>query len=183
MLTSDDSDSTGVRRSTRACEVCRGGGQEAQYPMKWPASSTNKENSGEKGRYLALPAVQEPRSVSAGGDTAAPPSAASSTGTWPPKRSRAPPPLLHLPPPPATQTVERPSTATLERPHLLDIDLLHRLDMSLVRKEFLCITNLCRMPLHARHVGPTPSPASSLIIREYTILKDVINARDCLRVR
>lgn len=41
---------------------------------------------------------------------------------------------------------ERPLTATLEKPQILDIRFIEKIDMSLVRKEFLCLTNLCRMP-------------------------------------
>ncbi|XP_017776309.1 PREDICTED: zinc finger protein 474-like isoform X2 [Nicrophorus vespilloides] len=42
---------------------------------------------------------------------------------------------------------KRPQTATLERPQILDIRLATKIDMSLLRKEFLTITNLCRIPL------------------------------------
>lgn len=42
---------------------------------------------------------------------------------------------------------ERPLTATLEKPTILDIRYMTIIDMSLIRKEFLNITNLCRMPL------------------------------------
>ncbi|KAI4466974.1 zinc-finger of a c2hc-type [Holotrichia oblita] len=41
----------------------------------------------------------------------------------------------------------RPLTATLEKPQILDINLVTKIDMSLIRKEFLCIANLCRVPL------------------------------------
>ncbi|KAF5269813.1 hypothetical protein FQR65_LT05859 [Abscondita terminalis] len=42
---------------------------------------------------------------------------------------------------------ERPSTATLEKPQILDIKFIRKIDMSLIKKEFLSITNLCRVPL------------------------------------
>lgn len=42
---------------------------------------------------------------------------------------------------------DRPLTATLEKPTILDINFIDKLDMSLVRKEFLNITTICRMPL------------------------------------
>lgn len=45
---------------------------------------------------------------------------------------------------------ERPLTATLEKPTILDIRFITKIDMSLMRKEFLSITNLCRIPLKAR---------------------------------
>ncbi|KAB0804054.1 hypothetical protein PPYR_01024 [Photinus pyralis] len=45
------------------------------------------------------------------------------------------------------QEDERPLTATLEKPQILDIKFINKIDMSLIRKEFLCITNLCRAPL------------------------------------
>lgn len=92
-------------------------------PMKWlpiPKQSPryNKENSSSPRPFLVLPRVSN--SLMTG-------------GTWPP--------------PPRRPHARRPSTATLERPVLLDIGLLDKLDMSLVRKEFLCITNLCRSPI------------------------------------
>ncbi|KAK5648549.1 hypothetical protein RI129_003441 [Pyrocoelia pectoralis] len=42
---------------------------------------------------------------------------------------------------------DRPLTATLEKPQILDIKFINKIDMSVIRKEFLCITNLCRAPL------------------------------------
>lgn len=73
---------------------------------------------------------------------------ASTTDTWPPKhhhgrsigksKKRTGVSVIEI---------ERPLTATLERPVLLNIGLLDKLDMSRVRKEFLCITNLCRLPV------------------------------------
>ncbi|XP_025831432.1 uncharacterized protein LOC108742023 [Agrilus planipennis] len=45
------------------------------------------------------------------------------------------------------QDQERPLTATLEKPQVLDIKYLGKIDMSLMRKEFLTISNLCRLPL------------------------------------
>lgn len=61
---------------------------------------------------------------------------------------------------------ERPLTATLERPQILDVELATKIDMSLIRKEFLCIANLCRVPLNTLTVtrakrktcsNPTPN--------------------------
>lgn len=49
--------------------------------------------------------------------------------------------------------IERPLTATLEKPQILDINFITKIDMSLMRKEFLCITNLCRMPINALSVS------------------------------
>ncbi|GJQ80799.1 putative cactus-binding C-terminus of cactin protein [Trypoxylus dichotomus] len=51
----------------------------------------------------------------------------------------------------------RPLTATLEKPQILDINLVTKIDMSLIRKEFLCIANLCRVPL--RTLTPLPHRA------------------------
>nr|CAI5843148.1 unnamed protein product [Callosobruchus analis] len=42
---------------------------------------------------------------------------------------------------------DRPLTATLEKPMILDIKFIGLIDMSKVRKEFLNISNLCKMPL------------------------------------
>nr|CAH7729589.1 unnamed protein product [Callosobruchus chinensis] len=42
---------------------------------------------------------------------------------------------------------DRPLTATLEKPMVLDIKFIGLIDMSKVRKEFLNISNLCKMPL------------------------------------
>lgn len=42
---------------------------------------------------------------------------------------------------------DRPLTATLEKPTVLDINLIGKIDMSTIRKEFLNISNLCRLPL------------------------------------
>ncbi|XP_074032606.1 uncharacterized protein isoform X2 [Leptinotarsa decemlineata] len=42
---------------------------------------------------------------------------------------------------------KRPLTATLEKPTILDIRLMGKIDMSKIRKEFLNISNLCRMPI------------------------------------
>lgn len=42
---------------------------------------------------------------------------------------------------------KRPLTATLDKPTILDIRLIGKIDMSKIRKEFLNISNLCRMPL------------------------------------
>ncbi|XP_030763978.1 uncharacterized protein LOC115888399 isoform X2 [Sitophilus oryzae] len=45
---------------------------------------------------------------------------------------------------------QRPLTATLDKPAILDIRFIDKIDMSTIRKEFLNITNLCRMPLVIR---------------------------------
>ncbi|CAH1285433.1 unnamed protein product [Diabrotica balteata] len=42
---------------------------------------------------------------------------------------------------------KRPLTATLEKPTILDIRLIGKIDMSKIRKEFLNISNLCRLPI------------------------------------
>ncbi|KAL3286251.1 hypothetical protein HHI36_000761 [Cryptolaemus montrouzieri] len=42
---------------------------------------------------------------------------------------------------------QRPLTATLEKPAILDMSLIKKIDMSTIRKEFLNITNLCRIPI------------------------------------
>ncbi|XP_072398550.1 uncharacterized protein [Diabrotica undecimpunctata] len=42
---------------------------------------------------------------------------------------------------------KRPLTATLEKPTVLDIRLIGKIDMSKIRKEFLNISNLCRLPI------------------------------------
>ncbi|CAG9766422.1 unnamed protein product [Ceutorhynchus assimilis] len=57
------------------------------------------------------------------------------TKTWPLKRDKK------------DEERKRPLTATLEKPSILDIKFLGKIDMSLVRKEFLNITNLCKLPL------------------------------------
>lgn len=60
------------------------------------------------------------------------------TKTWTPKRDHK------------TKKVEeqpRPLTATLEKPMILDISLVGKIDMSKIRKEFLNISNLCKVPL------------------------------------
>lgn len=41
----------------------------------------------------------------------------------------------------------RPLTATLEKPMILDVRLAKKIDMSKIKKEFLNISSLCRMPL------------------------------------
>ncbi|KRT84970.1 hypothetical protein AMK59_1578, partial [Oryctes borbonicus] len=57
----------------------------------------------------------------------------------------------------------RPLTATLEKPQILDIDLVTKIDMSLIRKEFLCIANLCRVPL--RTLTPLPHHSGNRVRR------------------
>lgn len=89
-------------------------------PVQKQSQNNNKENHVTPRPFLVLPRVS--KSLMTG-------------GTWPP--------------PPRRPRSRRPSTATLERPILLDIELLNKLDMSLVRKEFLCITNLCKSPVIA----------------------------------
>lgn len=42
---------------------------------------------------------------------------------------------------------ERPLTATLERPQVLDAKYMDQIDMSLIRKEFLAVATICRVPL------------------------------------
>ncbi|XP_071053485.1 uncharacterized protein [Onthophagus taurus] len=55
----------------------------------------------------------------------------------------------------------RPLTATLEKPQVLDIRYIDKIDMSLVRKEFLCITNLCRaLPVAVSKARRKPPPNS-----------------------
>ncbi|KAG5867483.1 hypothetical protein JTB14_037682 [Gonioctena quinquepunctata] len=46
-----------------------------------------------------------------------------------------------------SEEIKRPLTATLEKPSILDIRLVGKLDMSKIRKEFLNMSNLCRMPM------------------------------------
>ncbi|XP_060516992.1 zinc finger protein 474-like [Cylas formicarius] len=58
------------------------------------------------------------------------------TKTWPIRRDKK-----------SEEEIGRPLTATLDRPAVLDIRFMAKIDMSLVRKEFLNITNLCRLPL------------------------------------
>lgn len=41
----------------------------------------------------------------------------------------------------------RPLTATLEKPMILDVRLVKKIDMSKMKKEFLNISSLCRIPL------------------------------------
>ncbi|XP_066262351.1 zinc finger protein 474-like isoform X1 [Euwallacea similis] len=48
---------------------------------------------------------------------------------------------------------KRPLTATLEKPTILDIRYMSKIDMSIIRKEFLNITNLCRLPLVIKSKG------------------------------
>ncbi|GLV43427.1 hypothetical protein CBL_03969 [Carabus blaptoides fortunei] len=138
--------------------------------MKW---RTTKQQQQQQQPFLVLPLLEHERSVSAESQlmhrrrqrtpTEAKPLmmvsttptlrlttnpsnrnvSASTTDTWPPKHSigkskkRSGISVIEI---------ERPLTATLERPVLLNISLLDKLDMSRVRKEFLCITNLCRKP-------------------------------------
>ncbi|KAK9875516.1 hypothetical protein WA026_007907 [Henosepilachna vigintioctopunctata] len=47
----------------------------------------------------------------------------------------------------AKEKEQRPLTATLEKPKILNVKLITKIDMSKIRKEFLNITNLCRIPL------------------------------------
>lgn len=54
------------------------------------------------------------------------------TKTWPPK---------------VNVDENRPLTATLDKPTILNINLIKVIDMSTVRKEFLQISNLCRLPI------------------------------------
>lgn len=61
-------------------------------------------------------------------------------GTWPPKNQEKKKRKKG-------DELQRPLTATLERPQLLNIKLITTLDMSKVRKEFLCISNLCSIPI------------------------------------
>ncbi|KAJ8932560.1 hypothetical protein NQ318_011202 [Aromia moschata] len=61
------------------------------------------------------------------------------TKTWLPKRDAKVKKPAEYPP--------RPLTATLEAPTILDISLMGKIDMSKIRKEFLNISNLCRVPL------------------------------------
>ncbi|KAL1513549.1 hypothetical protein ABEB36_002949 [Hypothenemus hampei] len=65
------------------------------------------------------------------------------TKTWPLKRGKAEKDEEH----------KRPLTATLEKPAILDIRYMTQIDMSLIRKEFLNITNLCKMPLVIKKNG------------------------------
>lgn len=44
----------------------------------------------------------------------------------------------------------RPLTATLDEPKVLDAKFAGKVDMSLLRKEFLNISNLCRVPATAK---------------------------------
>ncbi|XP_018573986.1 uncharacterized protein LOC108913016 isoform X2 [Anoplophora glabripennis] len=60
------------------------------------------------------------------------------TKTWTPKREKKNK---------KTEEQPRPLTATLEKPMILDISLVGKIDMSKIRKEFLNISNLCRVPL------------------------------------
>lgn len=86
------------------------------------------------------------------------------TKTWPLKRDKK------------TEDEERkrPLTATLEKPTILDIRFmgmlrfffcryyilffLGKIDMSIIRKEFLNISNLCRLPLVIKKKGNTRRP-------------------------
>lgn len=65
------------------------------------------------------------------------------TKTWPPKTKNE------------ESDVEnrRPLTATLEKPIVLDIKYIGKLDMSLMRKEFMSLTNLCKLPLNVLNVN------------------------------
>lgn len=59
--------------------------------------------------------------------------------TWPPKLKNK-----------TTKEQEenkRPLTATLEKPLILDVRLAKKIDMSKIKKEFLNISAICRMPL------------------------------------
>lgn len=60
------------------------------------------------------------------------------TKTWTPKRDNKNKKVEEQP---------RPLTATLEKPTILDISLASVIDMSKIKKEFLNISNLCRVPL------------------------------------
>lgn len=60
------------------------------------------------------------------------------TKTWTPKRDKKNK---------KTEEQPRPLTATLEKPMILDISLVSVIDMSKIKKEFLNISNLCKVPL------------------------------------
>ncbi|XP_056636332.1 zinc finger protein 474-like [Diorhabda sublineata] len=49
---------------------------------------------------------------------------------------------------------KRPLTATLDKPTVLDIRLIRKIDMSKIRKEFLNISNLCRIPMLLHNCKP-----------------------------
>lgn len=61
----------------------------------------------------------------------------------------------------------RPLTATLEKPTILDIRYVGKIDMSLIRKEFLSITNLCRIPLviQTSKIDNSLKESSSIVIK------------------
>lgn len=54
---------------------------------------------------------------------------------------------------------KRPLTATLEKPTVLNIRLIRKIDMSKIRKEFLNISNLCRLPMLLQHCKPHRPPS------------------------
>lgn len=58
--------------------------------------------------------------------------------TWPPKRKSNSK---------DKEENRRPLTATLEKPLILDVRLAKKIDMSKIKKEFLNISSICRMPL------------------------------------
>ncbi|XP_050305951.1 uncharacterized protein LOC126743062 isoform X2 [Anthonomus grandis grandis] len=64
------------------------------------------------------------------------------TKTWPLKRGKNANKTEH-----EERKHQRPLTATLDKPTILDIRFMGKIDMSTVRKEFLNISNLCRLPL------------------------------------
>ncbi|XP_048523357.1 zinc finger protein 474 isoform X2 [Dendroctonus ponderosae] len=74
------------------------------------------------------------------------------TKTWPLKREKK-----HR-----DEERKRPLTATLEKPTILDIRYISKIDMSIVRKEFLNITNLCRLPLAMKQKINAGRPLSLL---------------------
>lgn len=59
--------------------------------------------------------------------------------TWPPKLKRKTNK--------EQEEKKRPLTATLEKPLILDVRLAKKIDMSKIRKEFLNISTICRMPI------------------------------------
>lgn len=143
--------------------------------MKWHS----KGRPTEVRPFLVLPLLEAERSASA--DSSMPTEtivtqsqipclatmSTSRTGTWPPKLK------LKFKKRDATNNkkstgsdnsvqLERPLTATLERPELLNINLLDKLDMSLVRKEFLCITNLCKNTVSVSLIAKTPAVRRTL---------------------
>ncbi|KAJ8924138.1 hypothetical protein NQ315_006922 [Exocentrus adspersus] len=57
------------------------------------------------------------------------------------------------------EELSRPLTATLEKPMILDISLVSKIDMSKIRKEFLNISNLCKVPLILKSKKGVPAPS------------------------